>query len=400
MAECDHNDHLICVICRGFFHKPVTTPCGHTYCRKCLEKHIKYSPGQPRCPLCKKHLSSELPGVNVVIQDLVQLYKRKTNPVRFTDNSPRDWSKNDIVAVRDDNDGRYYMAIVREEPTWDGRVTVEWDVNDYVTRPGRITCVNKERIKSLAEAQSEGVAFADLYCPPQEEAPVIEHDPGYEEHILTDTNTRELGIHAACILGVLELLAEIYDRDKDASLNKVDRSGFTPAQYALHYGHIGCLELLRSYGARIELHPDLQAKENALEWFWANQRNGRIAQPVWIQLEDAGTECSSEPDSGSLWFVTQKVFANYQGDWYAAEVKEVCDGFARIIYEDYEADGEYRVDFSDLKDHFKAGDTIRTPLELAIVKEINGNVVKFILKDYEEQGVQALHLDFVWRSSN
>lgn len=27
-----------CLICRGLFNDPVTIPCGHTYCRKCLEK--------------------------------------------------------------------------------------------------------------------------------------------------------------------------------------------------------------------------------------------------------------------------------------------------------------------------------------------------------------------------
>lgn len=36
------------------FEDPVITFCGHSYCRKCLEEHIKsYGAKQAFCPLCK-----------------------------------------------------------------------------------------------------------------------------------------------------------------------------------------------------------------------------------------------------------------------------------------------------------------------------------------------------------
>uniref|UniRef100_A0A3Q0RIL1 RING-type domain-containing protein n=1 Tax=Amphilophus citrinellus TaxID=61819 RepID=A0A3Q0RIL1_AMPCI len=34
--------------------KPVATPCGHTFCLKCLERCLDHN---PNCPLCKENLS-------------------------------------------------------------------------------------------------------------------------------------------------------------------------------------------------------------------------------------------------------------------------------------------------------------------------------------------------------
>lgn len=34
--------------------EPVTTPCGHTFCLKCLERCLDHA---PHCPLCKEKLS-------------------------------------------------------------------------------------------------------------------------------------------------------------------------------------------------------------------------------------------------------------------------------------------------------------------------------------------------------
>uniref|UniRef100_A0A1A7XPS1 Uncharacterized protein n=1 Tax=Iconisemion striatum TaxID=60296 RepID=A0A1A7XPS1_9TELE len=61
--------HLICSICMEMFTNPVTTPCGHTFCRKCLD--ISMSITCHLCPLCKKHLS-KTPEVNIVLRDVMQ----------------------------------------------------------------------------------------------------------------------------------------------------------------------------------------------------------------------------------------------------------------------------------------------------------------------------------------
>ena len=36
------------------YYEPVTTPCGHTFCLKCLERCLDHN---PQCPLCKQDLS-------------------------------------------------------------------------------------------------------------------------------------------------------------------------------------------------------------------------------------------------------------------------------------------------------------------------------------------------------
>ncbi|KAK3357185.1 ATP-dependent protease La domain-containing protein [Lasiosphaeria hispida] len=48
-----------CQICYALFYDPVTTPCGHTFCRSCLQRvldHAKY------CPVCRRGLSIQPVG--------------------------------------------------------------------------------------------------------------------------------------------------------------------------------------------------------------------------------------------------------------------------------------------------------------------------------------------------
>ncbi|XP_043848803.1 LON peptidase N-terminal domain and RING finger protein 2 isoform X3 [Dromiciops gliroides] len=46
-----------CSLCMRLFYEPVTTPCGHTFCLKCLERCLDHTPD---CPLCKEKLSEFL----------------------------------------------------------------------------------------------------------------------------------------------------------------------------------------------------------------------------------------------------------------------------------------------------------------------------------------------------
>ncbi|XP_048091079.1 LON peptidase N-terminal domain and RING finger protein 2 [Alosa alosa] len=48
---------LECSLCMRLFYEPVTTPCGHTFCLKCLERCMDHN---PNCPLCKENLSEYL----------------------------------------------------------------------------------------------------------------------------------------------------------------------------------------------------------------------------------------------------------------------------------------------------------------------------------------------------
>ncbi|XP_061705637.1 uncharacterized protein LOC133516635 [Cydia pomonella] len=46
---------LECVLCRDAFVAPVTTPCGHTYCRSCIACSLDY---RKACPLCMRDLTN------------------------------------------------------------------------------------------------------------------------------------------------------------------------------------------------------------------------------------------------------------------------------------------------------------------------------------------------------
>uniref|UniRef100_A0AAY5K042 LON peptidase N-terminal domain and ring finger 1 n=1 Tax=Esox lucius TaxID=8010 RepID=A0AAY5K042_ESOLU len=59
-----------CPLCIRLFYEPVTTPCGHTFCRTCLERSLDHN---LRCPLCKQPLQE--------VSSLLPYFKnRKYNP--------------------------------------------------------------------------------------------------------------------------------------------------------------------------------------------------------------------------------------------------------------------------------------------------------------------------------
>ncbi|XP_061643584.1 LON peptidase N-terminal domain and RING finger protein 3 isoform X4 [Phyllopteryx taeniolatus] len=73
-----------CPLCIRLFHEPVTTPCGHTFCKNCIERSLDHN---LRCPLCKQPLQEYLKNrkynVTVVVLDIIdclfpsQLAERK-----------------------------------------------------------------------------------------------------------------------------------------------------------------------------------------------------------------------------------------------------------------------------------------------------------------------------------
>jgi len=66
------SSELECSLCFRLYCKPVSTPCGHTYCKSCILAAMKYS---PLCPLCRAKLeppSKQKYSVNIVILNLVE----------------------------------------------------------------------------------------------------------------------------------------------------------------------------------------------------------------------------------------------------------------------------------------------------------------------------------------
>ncbi|XP_077427530.1 LON peptidase N-terminal domain and RING finger protein 1 [Vanacampus margaritifer] len=70
----DAND-FECSLCMRLFYEPVTTPCGHTFCKSCLERCLDHS---PHCPLCKEGLKEYLAcrkyNVTSVLDVLIKQY--------------------------------------------------------------------------------------------------------------------------------------------------------------------------------------------------------------------------------------------------------------------------------------------------------------------------------------
>ncbi|KAI5622254.1 endonuclease domain-containing 1 protein [Silurus asotus] len=74
--------HLKCFICLDMLKKPVTTGCGHTFCKSCLDRHL--SSNNQNCPLCKHPLSDV--KVNIVLNEILkEVFKaQKPSPDEFT----------------------------------------------------------------------------------------------------------------------------------------------------------------------------------------------------------------------------------------------------------------------------------------------------------------------------
>ncbi|CAN9509686.1 unnamed protein product [Ophioblennius macclurei] len=80
---CQLESHLKCSICRGVLVDPVTTACGHSFCRLCLKYCLDKI--DRTCPLCRNHLNN-LPEVNIALRGVVQQLKQTPpeDPEKYT----------------------------------------------------------------------------------------------------------------------------------------------------------------------------------------------------------------------------------------------------------------------------------------------------------------------------
>ncbi|CAL9689889.1 unnamed protein product [Knipowitschia caucasica] len=74
-AELLDSGDLECSLCMRLFYEPVTTPCGHTFCLKCLERCLDHN---SNCPLCKENLSEYLANrgysITLLMEEVLQRY--------------------------------------------------------------------------------------------------------------------------------------------------------------------------------------------------------------------------------------------------------------------------------------------------------------------------------------
>uniref|UniRef100_A0A146ZTJ6 Nuclear factor 7, ovary-like n=1 Tax=Fundulus heteroclitus TaxID=8078 RepID=A0A146ZTJ6_FUNHE len=68
-------ERLLCPICLDVFNQPVSTPCGHNFCRDCIQRYWQ-STSLPQCPMCK-HKLFKRPDlkVNTFISEVAAQFK-------------------------------------------------------------------------------------------------------------------------------------------------------------------------------------------------------------------------------------------------------------------------------------------------------------------------------------
>ncbi|XP_033821134.1 E3 ubiquitin-protein ligase TRIM21-like [Periophthalmus magnuspinnatus] len=69
-------DQLLCPICLEVFKDPISTPCGHNFCKNCISKHWD---NELSCPMCKKDFSCRPPlHVNTFISEICSQFMNPT----------------------------------------------------------------------------------------------------------------------------------------------------------------------------------------------------------------------------------------------------------------------------------------------------------------------------------
>jgi hypothetical protein len=71
-------DDLNCMICFQTLNEPITTNCGHSYCRKCAyDWYFKYK--NFTCPTCRCTLDTKFPSVNITLKNLIRKYRQNNS---------------------------------------------------------------------------------------------------------------------------------------------------------------------------------------------------------------------------------------------------------------------------------------------------------------------------------
>ncbi|XP_068440109.1 E3 ubiquitin-protein ligase TRIM21-like isoform X2 [Clinocottus analis] len=86
-------DQFMCSVCLDMFTDPVTTPCGHNFCKNCITKHWNTS-DMCQCPMCKE-LFTTRPKllVNTFITEMVSKFRQSAQQKASSSSSEQQESK-------------------------------------------------------------------------------------------------------------------------------------------------------------------------------------------------------------------------------------------------------------------------------------------------------------------
>ncbi|XP_067441713.1 E3 ubiquitin-protein ligase TRIM21-like [Thunnus thynnus] len=86
-------DQFLCSICLDVFTDPVTTPCGHNFCKNCITEHWN-SNDQYLCPMCKEvfYIRPDL-KVNTLLTELVSQFRQEAQQKASSSSSEQQAAK-------------------------------------------------------------------------------------------------------------------------------------------------------------------------------------------------------------------------------------------------------------------------------------------------------------------
>ncbi|XP_031157057.2 E3 ubiquitin/ISG15 ligase TRIM25-like, partial [Sander lucioperca] len=86
-------DQFVCSICLDVFTDPVTTSCGHNFCKNCIAKHWNTN-DRYRCPLCKEGFTKRPDlRVNTFISEIVAQFRQSAQQKASSSSSEQQVSK-------------------------------------------------------------------------------------------------------------------------------------------------------------------------------------------------------------------------------------------------------------------------------------------------------------------
>ncbi|KTG38950.1 hypothetical protein cypCar_00049044 [Cyprinus carpio] len=110
-------EELQCSICLDVFTDPVTAPCGHNFCKTCLNKYWDNSQ-TCNCPYCKETFNQRPDlKINITLRELVDRYKVKSAAKNLQDYICQKHERPLEMFCRDDQTCVCLMCAVKEHKT-------------------------------------------------------------------------------------------------------------------------------------------------------------------------------------------------------------------------------------------------------------------------------------------